>query len=69
VRYKVPKIKTRKTAAKRVKITGTGKVLHGHARMNHLMMKKSSSRERRLEIESQVTGGELKKIKKMLPGI
>lgn len=64
----MPKIKTRKTAAKRFKITATGKVLHGHARMNHLMMKKSGSRERRLELETQVVKGELKKIKKMLPG-
>lgn len=65
----MPKIKTRKTAAKRFKITATGKVLHGHARMNHLMMKKSASRERRLEIETAVTHGDLKKIKRMLPGI
>jgi large subunit ribosomal protein L35 len=68
VRYNVPKIKTRKTAAKRFKITATGKVLHGHARMNHLMIKKSSSRERRLELETAVTHGDLKKIKRMLPG-
>ena len=33
----MPKIKTRKTAAKRFKQTGTGKlVLHGHAHHNHL---------------------------------
>lgn len=64
----MPKIKTRKTAAKRFKISASGKILHGHARMNHLMMKKSSSRERRLEIETAVTKGDLKKIKRMLPG-
>jgi len=64
----VPKIKTRKTAAKRFKITASGKVLHGHARMNHLMMKKSSSRERRLEIESGVIKGDLKRVKRMMPG-
>jgi len=68
VRYRVPKIKTRKTAAKRFKITAKGKVLHGHAGMNHLMMKKSGSRERRLEIEGRVHGGELKKTKRLLPG-
>ncbi|MEN6373093.1 MAG: 50S ribosomal protein L35 [Armatimonadota bacterium] len=64
----MPKIKTRKTAAKRFKISAGGKILHGHARMNHLMMKKSSSRERRLELETAVTKGDLKKIKRMMPG-
>jgi len=65
----VPKIKTNKTAAKRFKITAKGKILHDHARLNHLMIGKSGSRERRLEIEGQVTGGDLKRIKRMLPGI
>ena len=64
----MPKIKTRKTAAKRFKISGTGKILHGHAGMNHLMIGKSGSRERRLEIEGQVTGGERKKVRRLLPG-
>ena len=64
----MPKIKTNKTAAKRFKITARGKVLHGHARMNHLMMKKSSSRERRLEIEGRVQGGELKRMRRLVPG-
>ena len=37
----MPKIKTRKTAAKRFKQTGTGKFLHGHAHHNHLNIHKS----------------------------
>ena len=65
----MPKIKTRKTAAKRFKVTGTGKVLHGSARLNHLMMKKSPSGRRRLTLGGQVTGGELKKIKRLVPGL
>ena len=32
----MPKIKTRKTAAKRFKLTATGKFMHGHANHNHL---------------------------------
>lgn len=65
----MPKIRTCKTAAKRFKITGTGKLMHGHTKMNHLMMKKSSSGQRRLTIEGQVTGGERKKIRALVPGI
>lgn len=65
----MPKIKTRKTAAKRFKITGTGKVMHGSTRLNHLMMSKSGSRRRRLTAGGEVTGGELRKVKKMIPGL
>ncbi len=64
----MPKIKTRKTAAKRFKITASGKVMHGHARMNHLKISKSSSRKRRLSLETSVEKGELKRIKRMLAG-
>ena len=36
----MPKIKTRKTAAKRFKVTGTGKLIHQHAYRNHLNIHK-----------------------------
>lgn len=65
----MPKIKTRKTAAKRFKITGTGKLMHGHTKMNHLMQKKSHAGQRRLTIETQVTTGDMKKIRVMIPGL
>ncbi|MBI2842085.1 MAG: 50S ribosomal protein L35 [Armatimonadetes bacterium] len=64
----MPKIKTNKTAAKRFKVTATGKILHGHTKLNHLMRKKTPSGQRRLTIEGQVTGGDLKKIKRLMPG-
>lgn len=65
----MPKIKTRKTAAKRFKLTGTGKIMHGHTKMNHLMMKKNAAGRRRLGLESVVSAGDVKKIQKMIPGI
>lgn len=65
----MPKIKTRKTAAKRFKVTGTGKILRGNTGRGHLMMKKSGSRKRRLSLESGVFAGETQKIKRMVPGI
>ena len=43
----MPKIKTRKTAAKRFKITGTGKFIHEHAHHNHLNIHKSPSNMRK----------------------
>jgi len=63
----MPKIKTRKTAAKRFQITATGKILRRNTGKGHLMMKKSPSRKRRLSIESLVSGGEKQKVRRMVP--
>jgi large subunit ribosomal protein L35 len=41
-------IKTKKSVAKRFKITGTGKVMRSHAGKRHLLQGKSSKRRRRL---------------------
>jgi large subunit ribosomal protein L35 len=64
----VPKIKTRKTAAKRFEVTATGKILCGNTGQNHLMRKKSAARKRRLEIKSAVAKGEVQKVRRMVPG-
>ena len=62
----MPKMKTDKGAAKRFKITGTGKIMRRKAFRSHILEKKSSVRTRRLAQEAQVTGGDAKQIKKML---
>lgn len=43
------KLKTKKSVAKRFKITGTGKVIHYGAGGSHLLSKKSSKRKRRIK--------------------
>ena len=63
----MPKIKTRKTAAKRFKQTGTGKFMHTHAHHNHLNIHKSPSNLRRLTSETELYKGKRKAIKRMLP--
>ena len=62
----MPKMKTDKGAAKRFKITGTGKIMRRKAFRSHILEKKSSVRTRRLGREAQVTGGDAKQVKKML---
>ncbi len=62
----MPKMKTDSGAAKRFKITGTGKIMRRKAFQSHILEKKSSARKRRLSNEAQVTGGDAKQIKKML---
>ena len=64
----MPKVKTSKTAAKRFKITGTGKVMYEHSRLNHLMMsKKRGGRIRRMNQDGEAVGGERDKVKRLLP--
>lgn len=62
----MPKVKTNKSAAKRFKVTGSGKILrrqHGRA---HLLSKKSSSRKRRLGEDREVTGKDAQKVLRLL---
>ncbi len=63
----MPKLKTRRAASKRYKITGTGKFLRRHAYKGHLLMKKSKKQKRKLSQFILVSKGERKAIKLMLP--
>jgi len=51
----MPKMKTHRGAAKRFRITRSGKILHRKATGNHMLMKKSGSRRRRIEGMAEVT--------------
>ena len=62
----MPKMKTRKTAAKRFKISATGKIMRNSTKLNHLMSKKSGSTRRRLQADSELFKGDYKRIKRML---
>jgi len=44
----MPKMKTNRAAAKRFKVTGTGKIVRSHANKRHILTKKSSKRKRSL---------------------
>lgn len=61
------KMKTKKAASKRFKVTGTGKILHGHSYGRHLKATKSRSRVRKQKIPTAFEGRIEKKIRKMLP--
>jgi len=64
----MPKMKTRKGAAKRFKRTGTGKYIHYRAGGRHLMSKKSAKRKRRLRKPALVKKTEMNRIKGSLIG-
>jgi large subunit ribosomal protein L35 len=60
------KMKTHRGAAKRFKTTGTGKILRRKANRAHLLEKKTSRRTRRLGREAEVTGGDKKRVERLL---
>ncbi|HOG49567.1 MAG TPA: 50S ribosomal protein L35 [Lentisphaeria bacterium] len=63
----MPKMKTRKAAAKRFKQTGTGKFRHYRANGRHILTKKSSKRKRRLGQDASVKSTEMSRLKASLP--
>jgi large subunit ribosomal protein L35 len=61
------KLKTRKAASKRYKITGNKNFLRRHAFKGHLLMKKSNRQKRKLSQVIQVNYNDIQAIKLMLP--
>jgi large subunit ribosomal protein L35 len=62
----VPKMKTHSGAAKRFKVTGSGKVMRLRANRQHMFEHKSSRVTRRLEGVVQVSKNDVRAIKKLL---
>ena len=62
----MPKMKTDRGAAKRFKITGTGKIRRRQAFRSHLLEKKSSVRTRRLAREAGVSASDAKQVKRLI---
>ena len=63
----MPKLKTRKCAAKRLKETGTGKFRHHKAGARHLKSAKNAKRKRRLSQDGAISHAERNRIKAALP--
>lgn len=63
----MPKMKTRKCAAKRLKQTGTGKFRRNCAGKRHILTYKSRKRKNRLRKGAEVRSTELRRIKSSLP--
>ena len=63
----MPKMKTNRGAAKRFKVTGTGKVRRMKANKSHLLTKKSTKRKRNLRKSGLVDSTDVRGIKRLLP--
>lgn len=60
-------IKTKKSVAKRFKITGTGKVMRSRAGKRHLLASKNAKRRRNLGTSKQVDATDAYRITQSLP--
>jgi large subunit ribosomal protein L35 len=63
----MPKMKTRKSAAKRYSVTGNGKVKYKKQGLRHILTKKSSKRKRHLRKSGILSKVEVKRIRTLLP--
>ena len=62
----MPKIKTRKGFAKRIKVTSSGKLLRTAAWKSHLLEHKSKKRKRNYENEQPVSKSDRKEVRRAL---
>jgi len=62
----MPKMKTHKGAAKRFKVTGSGKIMREKAYKSHILTKKNAKRKKRLGSETEVSSSDSKKVKRLL---
>ena len=63
----MPKMKTHRGAAKRFRLTGSGKVRRNKAYKSHLLYSKSRKRKRNLRKATLIAAVEQKKIKRLIP--
>jgi large subunit ribosomal protein L35 len=63
----MPKMKTKKTAAKRFKKTATGKLKYSHMGGSHILTNKNRKQKRRLGSQSIVNKADEKRIAKTIP--
>jgi len=63
----MPKAKTKRSAAKRFKVTATGKVRRFKAFKSHLLIGKNAKRRRNLRKPTLVDKTEMKKVRRLLP--
>ncbi len=65
----MPKIKTRRAAAKRFEVTGSGKFKRRRQNLRHILTKKSAKRKMRLGQSTLVDSTNEKAVRRMLPNV
>ena len=62
----MPKMKTHRGAAKRFRVTGSGKIMRRREGTSHLRRRQSKSCKRRLNISVEVTGANRAKVMQLI---
>ena len=62
----MPKMKTHRGTAKRVRVTGSGKLMRAKAFKSHILTKKSQKRKRNFRHETEVASADAKVVKRNL---
>jgi large subunit ribosomal protein L35 len=65
----MPKQKTHSGLKKRIKVTGTGKLMRGRAYKNHLAQNKTTKQNRQLRGEATVSASDEKRIKSLISNL
>lgn len=63
----MPKMKTSRSAAKRFKVTGTGKLIRNQANKRHILTKKTTKKKRNLRKAVITDATNVSNMKKILP--
>jgi large subunit ribosomal protein L35 len=63
----MPKIKTKRSAAKRIRTTGTGKLMRAKGWKKHLLEWKPSKRKRQLRKETVISPADVKRTRRLVP--
>lgn len=62
----MPKMKTNRGAAKRFKVTGSGRIKRKKAYASHILTKKSTKRIRKLRKQTGISSADRKRVNRML---
>jgi large subunit ribosomal protein L35 len=63
----MPKLKTNRGAAKRFKVTGSGKIKRNNSHRRHILTKKSTKRKREMRHSGLISDADLGPVRKLLP--
>jgi len=63
----MPKMKTNRSAAKRIKRTGSGKMKRYHAKHRHILTKKTKRQKRRLRSSTLIAKSDQANMERLLP--
>jgi len=63
----MPKMKTKRGAAKRFRLSAAGKIKRSRAFKRHILTSKTTKRKRHLDMEASVHKADVRRVREMLP--